>query len=215
VLQNKVQNIHAARTQAFVYPVQRIQQHAARYPHAEGGCTDNMRLSYMNISALSQQDLSAYRQLRLESILDSPSSFVPTHDEESQLPDAQMAARLNVSPYQATFGAFQHDALVGTVGFVRDSRSKIYHRANIVGVYVTPAARGNGIAQALFEAVIAYARQFPEVVQLDLKVNTINIGARALYAKLGFDSCGIDYRAMCIDGQFHDEERMALRLTAR
>lgn len=168
----------------------------------------------MKIRALTPADLASYRQLRLESILDSPSSFVPTHEEESAVPEEQMAARLKASPFQVTYGAFQGEVLVGTVGLVRDSRSKIYHRATVVGVYVTPKARSSGVAQGMFEAVIAHARAIPELVQLDLKVNTINPRARALYAKLGFVSCGIDHRALYIDGQFHDEERMALYLDA-
>jgi len=166
----------------------------------------------MKIRALSPADLSAYRQLRLESIPDSPSSVVPTYDEERALSDEQMSARLNASPYQLALGAFQDEVLIGTVGLVRDPRSKIYHRANIVGVYVTPKSRSAGVAQGLLEAVIAHARSIPEVIQLDLKVNTINLRARALYAKLGFVSCGLDRRALRIDGQFHDEERMALYL---
>lgn len=166
----------------------------------------------MKIRALTPADLASYRQLRLESILDSPSSFVPTHEEESVLPEEQMAVRLKASPFQVTFGAFQDEVLVGVVGLVRDARSKICHRATVVGVYVTPQARAGGVAHRLFEAVIAHARNIPELVQLDLKVNTINPGARALYAKLGFVSCGIDHRAMRIDGKFHDEERMALYL---
>jgi RimJ/RimL family protein N-acetyltransferase len=168
----------------------------------------------MKIKALTPADLASYRQLTLESILDSPSSFVPTHEEESAVPEEQMAARLKASPFQVTYGAFQDGALVGTVGLVRDPRSKIYHRATIVGVYVTPKARSGGVAQRMFEAVIAHARNIPELVQLDLKVNTVNPRARAVYAKLGFVSCGIDRRALCLDGQFHDEERMALHLDA-
>ncbi|AIY40434.1 acetyltransferase [Collimonas arenae] len=151
----------------------------------------------------------------MESILDSPSSFVPTYDEEGSLPDDQMVTRLNAGPFQVTYGAFQEDVLVGTVGLIRDPRSKICHRATIVGVYVTPQARTAGVAQGLLEAVIAHARNIPEVIQLDLRVNTINARARSLYAKLGFESCGIDRRALCIDGQFHDEERMALYLEER
>lgn len=125
-----------------------------------------------------------------------------------------MVTRLNASPFQMTYGAFQEDVLVGAVGFVRDPRSKVCHRASIVGVYVTPEARTAGIAQGLLEAAIAHARNIPEVVQLDLRVNTINVRARSLYARLGFVSCGIDRRALRIDGQFHDEERMALDLGA-
>jgi RimJ/RimL family protein N-acetyltransferase len=168
----------------------------------------------MKIRVLTPEDLLSYRRLRLESILDSPSSVVPTHEEESRVPDEQMSARLEASSFQVVYGAFQDEILIGVVGFVRDSRSKIYHRGNIMGVYVTPASRSAGVAHELLKAVIAHARNIPEVIQLDLKVNTINVRARALYAKLGFVSCGVDRRALCIDGQFHDEERMALHFDA-
>ena len=44
---------------------------------------------------------------------------------------------------------------------------------------------------------------------------TRNKQARHLYASLGFASCGIDPRALLVDGEYLDEERMVLFLSGR
>ena len=80
-----------------------------------------------------------------------PTSFLPTLDEESQVPVDEFATRITPTHERAVYGAFDGDTLVGITGVRRDARVKIAHKATIWGVFVDPAYRGRGIAQTLLE----------------------------------------------------------------
>lgn len=166
----------------------------------------------MIIRRLSPDDLTAYRNLRLECIEANPSAVSFSYDEESTLPLDQMRQRLVHTQHQAMFGAFDGANLVAMAGFRREARTKIHHRGEIFGVYAAPAARGTGVSRKLLEALLDHVRTHPEVVAVTLSVRTTNDAARALYRRLGFSVTGIDKRAIFVDGAYHDEERMMLEL---
>ena len=164
----------------------------------------------MNIRVLCPEDIDAYKNLRLEGIEESPSSFWASYAEESNCPLEQMQNRLVATPHQVIFGVFDNGQLIAMAGFRREQIAKIEHRGNIWGVYVSPASRGLGIARQLLDSLLSHAKNIPNVIQVTLGVRTTNSAAKALYLQLGFVPTGIDRRSICIDGQFHDEERMAL-----
>jgi ribosomal protein S18 acetylase RimI-like enzyme len=79
-------------------------------------------------------------------------------------------------------------------------------------VFVQPAWRGRGLSRALMQAALAHAREHVAAVHLSVTVG--NHVARGLYERLGFTRYGIEPRALCIGGTFHDEELMWLDLCA-
>lgn len=174
----------------------------------------NHHIHPMIIRRFSPDDLTVYRDLRLECAAANPSAVRFSYAEESALSLDQMRERLVHTPQQATFGAFDGATLVAMAGFSREQRTKAQHRGDIFGVYVAPAARGTGLSRQLLEALLDHVRTTPEVVVVTLAVRTTNDAARALYRRLGFCVTGIDKRALFVDGTYHDEERMTLDLDA-
>jgi ribosomal protein S18 acetylase RimI-like enzyme len=168
----------------------------------------------MLIRRLAPDDVHDYRALRLAGIAEAPSSFWASHAEEEAVPLELMRQRLEQTPYQAIFGAYDGAQLVATAGFKREHIAKIDHRGNIWGVYVAPAARGTGLSRKLMEALIAHARTIPGLIQITLCVRTSNDVAKALYCRLGFVITGTDLRSIHTEGVFHDEHRMLLHLDA-
>jgi RimJ/RimL family protein N-acetyltransferase len=166
----------------------------------------------MKIRSLVREDVVSYRRLRLESIVDSPTSFFPSLEQASEVSLEEMAARIEPTALQIFFGAFEEDELAGMAGMLREPHAKTKHAANIFGVYVAPKFRARGISKSLLEKIIGYARTNPEILQLTLCVNPVNLIARSLYTQLGFVSTGFDKRRLYVDGIFYDEERMILLL---
>jgi RimJ/RimL family protein N-acetyltransferase len=161
------------------------------------------------IRRLVPADVDAYRAVRLDALRLHPEAFSSSYEEESAYPVDQHARFL--SPPSAVFGVFSGDRLVGIAGLYALERLKQKHKGNIVGVYVDTAHRGTGFSRGLLQAVIAEARRTDlRLVQLTVTVG--NDRARRLYASLGFQSYGIERRALLVNGMFHDEEFMALDL---
>ena len=168
----------------------------------------------MNIRLLDAADAAAFQQLRLAALLDTPDAFASSHAEEKDAPLADVARRLVPRPGHGVLGAFDADALVGTVGLRRESRAKFAHKGVVWGMYVAPAARGHGLARELMVALIALARQTPGLAKLDLVADSMNVAAIALYESLGFAVWGREQDAMRLDGQPRDDLHMALHLGA-
>jgi ribosomal protein S18 acetylase RimI-like enzyme len=169
----------------------------------------------MTIRFLDSGDLTAYRDLRLAALQESPTAFGSSHIEEADLPLTEFAARLRPpdKPDNGIFGAFVDDkGLVGILGFAREYRVKRAHIASVWGMYVSPEFRGRGFGAALVDEAIAHARRLGSVRQIVLSVTASNVAAGALYRSRGFERIGLERDALCIDGKYFDEEQMALYL---
>ncbi|MBN8899303.1 MAG: GNAT family N-acetyltransferase [Rhodospirillales bacterium] len=81
------------------------------------------------------------------------------------------------------------------------------HKGTVWGVYVDPAQRGAGIAQALITAVIDSA-QAAGLGVLQLAVTVGNVPAIRLYEAAGFVRTGIEPRALRVGDRFLDEALM-------
>lgn len=156
---------------------------------------------------LAASDAEAYRGLRIEGLKESPASFGSSPAEEIDKPASAWVDRLDKG---FVFGLFDAATLVGTAGFYREAMLKSAHRGHLVGVYLSPTARGRGGADLLVAAVIAEARN--HVLQLHLAVTQDNDKARRLYERHGFVTYGEDPRGLKVDGVFYDDYLMVLRL---
>ncbi len=160
------------------------------------------------IRPLGRDDVEAWRTIRLEALAQAPEAFGDSYEVAVARPIEQF--RQTVTGPFPPFGAFSGGALVGTVGFYVMSGPKMAHRGQLWGMYVAPAARGQGIGRALIEAVIAHARS--RVEQIHLHVVTTNEAAYQLYRRMGFQPYGIEPRALRHDGRYYDETMMVLHL---
>ena len=167
----------------------------------------SMNAARIEIRRLATADAVAYRDLRLAALRDSPEAFGSTFERESAEPLAWFRHRLGNG---LVFGAFRSFELLGIAGFVRREGEKEAHKGLLVGMYVRPDARDAGIGRQLIEAVIGYARQHVEVIQLS--VVSGNERARRLYAGLGFVEYGIEKNSLKQRGHYYDEILMALDL---
>ncbi len=171
----------------------------------------------MSIRRLSTQDIFIYRELRLMALQESPTAFGSSLEEESAYQTDDFAARLRnpKSPDAVVFGAFGEGdpaPLLGMLGFGREDRLKRVHSGFLWGMYVQPQNRGRGIAAALLDAALAYARTVAGLRQVTLGVTSTNLPAVMLYQSRGFVPYGLEPDYLCIKGAYHDMEHMVLKL---
>jgi len=137
-----------------------------------------------------ESDWRAYRDLRLEMLVDTPIAFTETLDRARLHPDEYWQGRAaNRSPASRLFGAVAEDgSWLGTMGGYQTTGMR---DPLLVGVYVTPAFRGarSGVTDALLDAVIEWAR--PRGERLLLEVHEQNDRAIRYYQRRGFHLTGL------------------------
>jgi len=164
------------------------------------------------IRRLRAADAAAFRDIRLDALLDSPTAFGSSHHEEAPQPIEWFAARLEAAE-APMFGAFVEGVLAGIAGVVREPAAKERHRAMIRSMFVAPAHRRRGLAAALLGQALAAADAMPGVWQVTLTVTRGNIAAERLYTAHGFAPYGVLPASLHVDGRYHDDVLM-LRVRA-
>jgi RimJ/RimL family protein N-acetyltransferase len=93
------------------------------------------------------------------------------------------------SPHAAVIVAETVDGLVGRLSIARDPHPASRHVADL-GLMVARPFRRRGAGRALMEAAEAWARSVG-VVKIELHVFPYNVGAIALYERLGYEREGL------------------------
>lgn len=126
------------------------------------------------------------RALRLQALADTPLAYGSTLARERAFDDAIWHGRARdgaASVDRVTFVAEDEERWVGLVtGMVDEAMGS---RFALVGMFVEPAARGQGIGAALVDAVTDWARE-RGAAQLYLGVTSTNHEAIRLYHRCGF-----------------------------
>lgn len=106
------------------------------------------------------------------------------------------------------YGAFDGDDLIGSIAMGVTEGLQHQHRGVVWGVYIKPKYRGRKIGDLLMQAIIEEAKTIVE--QLQLSAHTENHGALRLYQRHGFETYGIEPRAIKVGKRYYDECLMIL-----
>ena len=129
----------------------------------------------------------SFRDQRLEMLADSPKAFVETLDSATAQTDSQWQQRAEGTNSTVSCGFAAVDDTDAWLGIMR---ARIEDgRAFLLGVYVSPAARGGGVADALLREIEQWVyRQGHRT--LTLEVHEANGRAQAFYRRMGFATTG-------------------------
>jgi RimJ/RimL family protein N-acetyltransferase len=166
----------------------------------------------MSVRILTSSDAAAFRALRLRALQEHPEAFTSSFDEDARKPLSATEQRLAGDGGNVFWGAFADGDIRGMIGLTRDPRAKARHKGDIVAMYVAPELGRRGLARALLQAAIDYARGEAGLEQLVLTVTRTNQAAAKLYKSAGFVTFGLEPRAIKVDGAYFDKEHMILFL---
>ncbi|GLZ49085.1 hypothetical protein Acsp06_52700 [Actinomycetospora sp. NBRC 106375] len=134
------------------------------------------------VRRLTADDWRAARATRLRALADAPGAFASTLAREEAFDEATWRTRITDNAWFAA-----GDPAVGLAcGIPEPGDADGRH---LVGMWVEPARRGEGVADLLVDAVVAWARA-DGGRRLALWVVDGNVRARRCYERLGFTLTG-------------------------
>ncbi|HLU04529.1 MAG TPA: GNAT family N-acetyltransferase [Advenella sp.] len=154
----------------------------------------------IEIAILDANDAAAFRRFRLAALQSAPQAFGSSHAAESAQPLAFFQERLRTGKVWA---ARAGNTIVGTAGLTPCSGVRERHKGFLWGVFVASHLRGQGIAKALLEQLLAYADQHYE--QVILSATAVNLRALTLYQQAGFEIYGKEPRSLKDETGYSDE----------
>lgn len=157
------------------------------------------------VRRLRADDASAFRDIRLEALKAAPELLRSTFEREDKLDVAWFAGRLEDA---YIVGAVRSGELVGTAGFSIQQGQPNLHKGRVWGQFVLPSVRNLGIRRLMLGAVLDFARESVEVIQLSVVQD--NGPARRLYESFGFREFGVEQKASKYGETYYDEALMAI-----
>jgi GNAT superfamily N-acetyltransferase len=141
-------------------------------------------LNDISVRRLEPKDWKLLRDLRLQALSESPSAFGSTYEGERPLAEDDWRERL-ARPGRVSLFASLGDQPVGIAGGYLGDEGY----AEVVSMWVAPAARGRGVGDALVAQVLRWARE-QDVREVRLWVTRGNDVAERLYERHGFERNG-------------------------
>ena len=161
------------------------------------------------VRPLAPNEWPLYRTLRLRSLADAPAAFGSTLAAEQDRKDEDWAWRLRLAadsgrdrPLVAELGA----AAAGLAWAKFDAADA--QLVNLFQMWVAPECRGHGVAAALLDEALAWARA-RGARAMQLAVMCGNDGARRLYERAGFYDVGTPEPTRPDDPRLEQRMRLA------
>jgi ribosomal protein S18 acetylase RimI-like enzyme len=158
----------------------------------------------------------------LEAYTQAADAFTSTAEERASEPLSYWEKRIDdPAGLSAAFGAFMSpadgagEALVGTVAIEFSAKPKTRHKALLIGMYVSPSARGSGAGRALLAAVLKHAEGRPGLLRANLTVTEGNAPAVHLYQSAGFEAYGVEPMAIRTPEGYKAKVQMGVSLPRR
>lgn len=167
----------------------------------------------MHVARIPPSNAAQYRKLMLEAYELAADAFTSTAEERAAEPDSFWIKRIaDPTGMSAAFGAYESQELVGTVALEYSAKPKTKHKALVIGMYVTPKARGMKAGRQLLEAALKEARSREGILLLTLTATEGNEPALNLYGSAGFTTFGIEPMAILTPSGYKAKVHMWLPL---
>lgn len=161
----------------------------------------------IEIKTLSMNELNDFRTIRLSALVKAPEMFGSTYSIEVVKP---LNFFENCLSHSTIFGGYHKNKIIGLATLTRELGIKLSHKAHLSSVFIEPEFQRRGIANRLLTTVIEHSKEYLE--QILLVVADDNQPAIKLYQKFGFQTYGVESKALKNSAEYTDELLMKLFL---
>lgn len=159
----------------------------------------------IEIKTLEMNDVQDFRTIRLSALEKSPKMFGSTYLAELDKSLIFFEACLSNS---SVLGVYHKNKIIGLATLTQEVGAKFAHKAHLSSVFIEPEFQQKGIATMLLNTIIKYSKN--NVEQILLTVADDNKPAIQLYEKCGFQTYGIEQKALKDNDEYIDERLMKL-----
>jgi ribosomal protein S18 acetylase RimI-like enzyme len=138
--------------------------------------------SAVTLRVLTIDEWPIFRELRLEALREAPYAFGSTLDDWQGDGDTEQRWRQRLTDVPFNAVAYLRDT---PVGMASGTQPNADGEIELISMWVAPLARGQGVADALVDAVVRWARE-QNIDNVSLAVRESNDRARAFYRRQGF-----------------------------
>lgn len=170
-----------------------------------------------NIVPFISADQELYKNSRLESWREELYAFTTSYDDALTWTDQKWQQKITdaLNPeISHTYLAKNEAGVVGHIYAEFNTSAKRRHVLELKTMYVSPAYRRNGIAQALLQAILDQLPKYPFLRKIGLSVAATQEQAIRFYHKNGFVESGRLVQELQYNGAFFDQLLMDKFLTS-
>ncbi len=165
------------------------------------------------IRQLDPDDSEAYYKVRLKGLQLHPEAFGTGAEDWSNVTNLQVRLLLEkTSSDDFVLGAFQNNKLTGVIGFKREKKHSVGHKATIWGLVVLPEFRNQGIGNDLLKALIDKATSNKEIMYVRALVTVTEVNAISIFESNGFTKYGLEHRGIKEGKKYYDQSYLMLNI---
>jgi ribosomal protein S18 acetylase RimI-like enzyme len=132
------------------------------------------------IQRVFPDDWPLFARARLAALRDAPHAFATKYEAWANAPEDQWRMRLITVP--ANWVALRGEEALGVIAGSLPEPD----RADLMSMWVSPSARGQGVGDQLVTTMLGWARSQPSLKRVELEVYEHNRRAQNLYLRNGF-----------------------------
>ncbi len=161
------------------------------------------RRCHITVRALEETDWEMFRAVRLRALRTDAGVFSSTYDEEKRHNEEQWKSWLS-NEGKRVFGLFDDEHLIGITGVFTWKGDESGRTGIMAASYIEKDYRGQGLSRLLYEARLAFAKDYKQWDKLTVSHRKDNEASRRANQAFGFKYAGASMIAWP-DGQKEEQ----------
>lgn len=170
-------------------------------------------MSMTEIRPLTAEDATEYYNIRLRGLTLDPEAFGSGAAAFSKTTVEQAASMIRgFNSDDFILGSFVGNQLIGVIGYLREKKHSVSHKATVWGFMVLPEFRNKGVGSQLLQSLIESASAQKGIEHIRAIITMTGSNAVELFQAKGFKQYGLELQGIRHEEKFYDQAYLALSI---